>query len=278
MAAPILKHPTAQEGGGRVWLLAGTGEGPPLAEALGRRGWQVRVSVVSGSAALAYPPRPWLEVAVGAIGDGDAAGACPPEEGVRRELERAASEGRPFRWVVDATHPFAHRISAALATACGARHQPLLRLGRPLLPAEPGTVLADAAQLAPLLRPGERLLLALGARRLQDLVRQTPAAVHHARILPSAAALRQARAAGLPDERIACLRPGGDGSVERGLCRHWRIETVVCRRSGGPPEQQWQTIATELGLRLLRLERPAEPEGVACLPAEALLARIGMAP
>ena len=74
MAAPILKHPPALgEGRPRVWLLAGTGEGPPLAEALGRRGWQVRVSVVSAAAALAYQPRPWLQLAVGAIGGDDAA-------------------------------------------------------------------------------------------------------------------------------------------------------------------------------------------------------------
>jgi precorrin-6A/cobalt-precorrin-6A reductase len=276
MAAPILKHPPAlAEGRPRVWLLAGTGEGPPLAEALGRRGWQVRVSVVSAAAALAYPPRPWLQLAVGAIGGDDAAGDA--EAAVRRELERARLEGRPFGWVVDATHPFARRISAAVAAACGAEGQPLLRLMRPLLPAEPGTVVAAAAELATRLRPGERVLLALGGRRLQEVVRGTPAAIHHARILPSPAALRQARAAGLPDERIACLRPGGDGSVERGLCRRWRIETVVCRRSGGPPERQWQAIAAELGLRLLRLERPAEPDGIVSLPAEALLARIGTA-
>ncbi len=273
MAGPILKHPPAAEGG-RVWLLAGTGEGPPLAEALGRRGWRVRVSVVGAAAALAYPPRPWLEVAVGAIG----AAAGSPEEGVLRELERAEVEGRPFRWVVDATHPFASRISAALAAACGARHQPLLRLERPLLPVAPGTVLAAPAELAARIRPGERLLLAVGARRLHELVGLTPGADHHARILPSAAALRQARAAGLPDGRIACLRPGGDAQVERGLCRHWGIETVICRRSGGPPERHWQEITEELGLRLLRLERPAEPDGVVTLPAGELLARIGTVP
>lgn len=275
MAGPILKHPPpATATGGRVWLLAGTGEGPALAEALGRRGWRVRVSVVGAAAALAYPPRPWLEVAVGSIG----AAAASPEEGVLRELERAEVEGRAFDWVVDATHPFARRISTALASACGVRRQPLLRLQRPLLPAAPGTVLATPAELTSRIRPGERLLLALGARHLHELVRLTPGAVHHARILPSAAALRQARAAGLPDGRIACLRPGDDAQVERGLCRRWGIETVICRRSGGPPERHWQAITAELGLRLLRLERPAEPDGVVSLPAEELLARIGTAP
>ena len=33
--------------GRRLWLFAGTGEGPPLAEALLSLGWQLRVSVVT---------------------------------------------------------------------------------------------------------------------------------------------------------------------------------------------------------------------------------------
>ena len=39
---------------GRIWLLSGTGEGPPLAAALLRAGWRVDVSVVTPSAARSY--------------------------------------------------------------------------------------------------------------------------------------------------------------------------------------------------------------------------------
>ena len=53
----------------RIWLLSGTGEGPPLAAELLRRGWQLRVSVVSSAAARAYPAHPALELQVGALGD-----------------------------------------------------------------------------------------------------------------------------------------------------------------------------------------------------------------
>ena len=53
----------------RIWLLSGTGEGPPLAAELLRRGWQLRVSVVSSAAARAYPAHPNLELQVGALGD-----------------------------------------------------------------------------------------------------------------------------------------------------------------------------------------------------------------
>ncbi|WP_191964848.1 hypothetical protein [Synechococcus sp. RSCCF101] len=40
---------------GRLWMLAGTGDGPPLAAALLARGWRIQLSVVSASAAEAYP-------------------------------------------------------------------------------------------------------------------------------------------------------------------------------------------------------------------------------
>jgi precorrin-6A/cobalt-precorrin-6A reductase len=102
-----------------------------------------------------------------------------------------------------------------------------------------------------------------------------PQALHHARVLAQPDSLAMALAAGLPPDRLAPLRPSADGRIERALCRHWRIETVLCRRSGGVNEAQWHRIATELGLRLLLLERPPEPGWVPALPFEQLLQRLG---
>ena len=44
-----------------IWLLAGTGEGPKLAQALLEQGWRLLVSVVSPEAARAYSPHPRTE-------------------------------------------------------------------------------------------------------------------------------------------------------------------------------------------------------------------------
>jgi precorrin-6A/cobalt-precorrin-6A reductase len=88
-------------------------------------------------------------------------------------------------------------------------------------------------------------------------------------------ALQQATAAGLDPQRIACLRPGGDGAIEGALCRHWRLTCVVARRSGGTNEALWHAIAAEQGLRLLLLDRPPEPLGVRALPQGALLDQLG---
>ncbi|MCP9858055.1 MULTISPECIES: precorrin-6A/cobalt-precorrin-6A reductase [unclassified Cyanobium] len=257
-------------GCGRVWLIAGTGEGPPLAQRLLASGWRLKVSVVSRAAALAYGAHPNQELAVGAIG-----GPQGPEAGIATALGEARRRGEPYTWVIDATHPFAIRISAALAHTCAALGQPLLRLQRPDLNAAGALVLGDLASLGAHCRPGERLLLAIGARRLGDAVVAAPAALHHARLLPHGEALALALAAGLAPERLAPLRPSSDGRVERALCRHWGIEAVLCRRSGGANEAQWHRICADLGLRLLLLERPPEPGQAQALPLQELLQRLG---
>ncbi len=263
----------------RLWLIAGTGEGPQLAAALLKAGWQVRVSVVSRAAARAYGPQPGLQLMVGAIGSGNA--EATPLAGVRQELAGARASGQPFHWVIDASHPFASRITAALVQGCGEARVPLLRLQRPELPGGTGEFLADLADLGGRARSGERWLLAIGARRLAEAVGQTPGAVHHARILPRPQALQQAMAAGLPAARVACLQPLPSGAqratVEQALCRRWGIETVLCRRSGGPGEAHWRAICGVLGLRLLLLERPGEPEALLTLPLQRLLERVGVA-
>jgi len=249
-----------------IWLFSGTGEGPPLAAALRQRGWRVRVWVVAAVAARAYPRDEGLVVEVGALG-----GADP----LRSTLQAAGRAGAAPRWVVDATHPFAQRISADLARVCPPLGVPLLRLQRPPLPPGRAVLLPTLEALGQQRLVGRALLLAIGARQLAAARAHSPAAAHHARLLPSAGALALAMAAGLAPERVACLRPTESGLLERALCRRWGIEAVLARQSGGAPEQLWHGITQELGLDLLLLRRPPEPEGVVCLEAADLLQRLG---
>ena len=248
----------------RIWLLSGTGEGPPLAAELLRRGWQLRVSVVSSAAARAYPAHPALELQVGALGD---------EAAVQN-----AFASWPCRWVVDAAHPFARSIHPAVAKACKTLGQPLLRLQRPMFNSPGATVLAQLEDLADQPLERDSLLLAVGARELAAALRYSCAREHAVRLLPSASALGHALQLGLPAERIACLRPHTnsslEGSVEAGLCRRWGITAVLARQSGGPPEQQWHRICQAMGLKLLLLARPESPD-LHGLEIEPLLARLG---
>ena len=56
----------------RLWLIAGTGEGPVLARALLAMGWRLRLSLVSDAAKRAYATQPHLEVVIGAVGGAQA--------------------------------------------------------------------------------------------------------------------------------------------------------------------------------------------------------------
>ena len=248
----------------RLWLVAGTGEGPALAEQLLALGWQLTVSVVSAPAAQAYRPHPELTLQVGALG-GEAA--------VEAKLAAAAVSGSPYAVVVDASHPFASLVSRQLVAGCARQRQRLLRLVRPTLEG-PATLLPALEDLRAVPLAGQRLLLAIGARQLAAAVSLSPGACHHARLLPSASSLQQAMAAGLGAERVACLRPGSALEVERALVRRWRITTVLARQSGGPTEQLWHRICRSEGLSLLLLRRPQDPAGVESLEAAALLATL----
>ena len=259
-----------------IWLLSGTGEGPLIAARLLAAGWSVQLSLVSEDALRAYAPHPRLQSRLGALAGPGA---------LEAELQDAPLA--PFRWVIDASHPFACRISAGLAAVCARFNQPLLRLWRPPAPQRPGSrlILLDQLEdLAALDLEGERLMLAIGARHLARAVERAGARACFARILPSPASLRLALAAGLAPGSLACHRPGTGlsdtatalGAIERALLQHWGITTVLCRQSGGPTEQIWQGLCAELGLTLLLLKRPDEPISEAGLwPLEPLLERVG---
>jgi precorrin-6A/cobalt-precorrin-6A reductase len=105
----------------RVLVLGGTAEARELAAALARDGLPV-ISSLAGR--VARPRLPEGEVRVGGFGGPDAL--------ARWLLDNDIAA------VVDATHPFAERISSSAATACERAEVPLLRLERPGWSEEPG--------------------------------------------------------------------------------------------------------------------------------------------
>ena len=116
--------------------------------------------------------------------------------------------------------------------------------------------------------------LAIGARELGAAITATPACRHYARVLDQPSSLQAALAAGLPQERIACLRPDplGTGAIEQALCRRWGITQVLCRQGGGRSEALWRRVCQQLELPLLLLRRPSASPG---LPMAELLEKLG---
>ena len=225
---------------GRVLVLGGTGEARRLAAALVARGDDV-VSSLAGR--VADPLLPPGTVRIGGFGGVD---------GLVAELRAV-----PTAAVVDATHPFAARITASAAQAAGIAGIPLLRLQRPGWTAEPGDdwrwvgSLEEAAGAVAgfgsvFLTTGRSGLAAFAGLPGRCLVRSVD---------PPAPPMP-------PRSTVVLARGPFSVEDEVALMRAHRVEVVVTKDSGGPMTAAKLTAARTLGIPVVLVSRPPLPEGV----------------
>lgn len=224
----------------RVLVLGGTSEGRELADWLAARGVY---AVTSLAGATRQPRRPAGPVRTGGFGG---------PEGLAAWLRAERMEA-----VVDATHPFARRISENARLACEALGLPRLRLERPAWTPEPGDVWVeaespeDAAERLPAL--GTRVFLALGSQGLEPFGRLEGMWFLVRSVEP--APLR------LPGETLLARGPFGL-EEERALLQAHRIQVVVCKASGGEASRSKVRAAGGLGLPVLMIRRPPPVPGL----------------
>jgi precorrin-6A/cobalt-precorrin-6A reductase len=149
---------------------------------------------------------------------------------------------RHVRVILDATHPFAQRISEKAIQVAAAEHIPYVRYERPSTSAaqtpviwEGGEVITvpdieTAAQIC--LRQGSRVFLTTGTKTLAVFRQVMARKWVMARILPTLASLSQALDAGLPPAQILALRGPFSQELECALLRQYRIDLVVTKDSG----------------------------------------------
>jgi precorrin-6A/cobalt-precorrin-6A reductase len=233
----------------RILLLSGTSEGRLLARALLDQGFALTATVTREEACenLFGALRAELTIEVGGF--------------TEAALEAFLAQGKADV-VLDATHPFAARITTIAERVCRKLGTPYLRFERPDWIPPAGTQFVDtftaAAELVPSL--GSRVLLTIGARQLKHFAHLHERVELFARILPSPASLEQALAAGFRAEHVMCLRPPFSQAFNRALLEEYRIEALVTKDSGvegGVAEKV--LAAAELGLAVLMIRRPVLP-------------------
>jgi precorrin-6A/cobalt-precorrin-6A reductase len=223
----------------RILILGGTAEARELAEELAAAGLPV-ISSLAGR--VSRPRLPTGEVRVGGFGGPGALARWLHDHGIVA--------------VVDATHPFAERISASAAAACPRAGVPLLRLERPGWSERDGDrwhwvdSLNQSATAIPLL--GTRVLLTTGRQGLAAfaiiseawfLIRcvdppTPPLPAHHELIL----------------DRGPYTLAG-----ELALIDHHQIDLIVTKDSGGPHTAAKLEAARERSLPVIVVRRPARP-------------------
>lgn len=160
--------------------------------------------------------------------------------------------------VVDATHPFAIRISTRAALACGELGLPLLRLERPSWAPRKGDrwlMVRDLAEaLAVLPRLAQRVFAVIGRREIERLG-SVPEVGFVARSIEPPSDLPA------NVEWIAGRGPFARAEEEALLRRHG-IEAVLCRASGGRGGYAKIEAARALQLPVVMLQRPPPPPDV----------------
>ncbi|MEV7215342.1 cobalt-precorrin-6A reductase [Kitasatospora cineracea] len=230
-----------------VLILGGTSEARRLADVLAADPALRVTSSLAGR--VAQPRLPAGEVRIGGFGG---------PAGLAAWLRAHAVDA-----LLDATHPFAERISRNAALAAADTGTPLLALRRPSWTARDG----DRWHPVPSLAAAADALPALGTRVFLTTGRQGIGAFAHLDGLVFLARSVEPPVPPMPAATEVLLERGPftlDG--ELALLRAHRIEVLVTKDSGSAATAPKLTAARELGLPVVVVERPAAPAGVRTAP------------
>lgn len=226
-------------------LLGGTAEARAIAEGLAHKGAPTLASLAGVVSAAPYP----VAQRVGRFG------------GAEGFLDTLATRG--ITAVLDATHPFAERITHRSARLCRDVSTPYARFSRPAWRAGAGdkwsqVVSPEAAAAA--VPEGARVFLATGA---QEVARYTAlscrAQVFCRRAEPTSAPFPFAQG------QWIVARGPFSREADRALFRDLAITCLITKNAGGEGARAKLDAARDLSLPVVMIDRPPLPEGVEIL-------------
>lgn len=237
----------------RVLIIGGTGEARRLADTLSQAGF---AAVTSLAGVTSSPLMPTGEVRQGGFGG---------VEGLVAYLRTGNIAA-----VIDASHPFAVRISQHAHQAAAAAGLPYLRLERLAWEPQAGDRWIEAGSIAE-----AAAALPSGARALVTIGRKDIAAFFERPDIGGVARMIEAPLANVPDGwEIVRARPPFTLQSEMGLLRWHVISHVVSKNAGGEDTYAKIAAARETKIPVVMLKRPAKPAAVMLVSPELLLGEL----
>ncbi|MEO0894487.1 MAG: cobalt-precorrin-6A reductase [Pseudomonadota bacterium] len=232
-------------------LLAGTREAQEIARALADQGRNVVASLAGATRA---PVNLGVETRRGGFGG---------EEGFRAEVARLGVTA-----VLDATHPFAHRISTRTARICAQMWLPYCQLLRPEWSPEEGDRWTDVAReedVAHLVEAGQTVFLATGRQTLQRFENLTHARIICRQIDPPDGPFP------FPNGAFLVGRPPFPVQEEVDLFQSLGVDWLVVKNAGGHASKSKLVAARQLGIKVAMIARPPQPDSTHVTTVEAAL-------
>ena len=226
----------------RLLILGGTGDAIALAaRAAGLPG----LSVVSSLAGRTRSPRmPEGDLRVGGFGGANGLAGYLRDENI--DL------------IVDATHPFAARITANAAAACDDAERPLLALRRPQWHPEPDDRWVEVDSVAESAitagNHGSRIFVTVGRTEFEPF-KDRPDLWLLVRLMETTA-----EPLGIADGVTVVDRGPFNAEDEVCLMTEYRIDCVVTKNAGGDATYGKIAAAQSLGLPVIMVRRPTAPE------------------
>jgi precorrin-6A/cobalt-precorrin-6A reductase len=226
----------------RILILGGTTEARQLAAKLAARGdLDITLSLAGRTENPVEQPVP-----VRTGGFGGAQGLADWLAGHKTDL------------LIDATHPYAARISANAAEAARISGVPIFALRRPgwePVEGDSWTLVEDAEQaVAALGQSSRRVFLALGRQEVAAF----ETAPQHGYVIRSVDPIEPPL--GVADATYILARGPFREADERALLEAHRIDVIVAKNSGGQATYGKIAAARQLGIEVILFRRPQLPE------------------
>ncbi|MGH6760127.1 MAG: cobalt-precorrin-6A reductase [Phyllobacterium sp.] len=221
-----------------ILILGGTAESALLARTLVSAGHRV-ISSLAGR--TTKPSRPEGEVRVGGFGGPEGLASFIRDEGIAV--------------LIDATHPFAERISDNAIRAAEIAHCAFVRLERPAwkrLPDDNWIGVPSLLNAVSAIPANANVLLALGRQHIAPFANRRDVRFTLRMIEPPDEPFD------LPAYELVLAKPGSLHEEEAFL-RNRQITHIICRNSGGSASYAKIEAARQLGLPVIMIDRPKRP-------------------